>query len=455
MQTPPEIEFPADPKNVQKFVQFAAGLTMTTIQEKLWPNRDRRTCYPGDKQFLQNVTNGAALSLAGTVSTGAHGNGLKTGIVADAVVSFVMFTINRDWKVKRYRIERSIGFTNKAEFEKRYPPAGNEDDDFELIQDDKKFNASVVNIGCMGVVYSYVIRTTQGFYLEEERTIYRWKEARDKIKELYTSKNADLYNFQVMCSPYAYKLSNSETEDHRVLISVLRKVDTFVSSNRPSKKIPVTMSLIEKALVAVGNSYPHVVPILMHFALMALEHPKIVLNAVDALNTLSGIVDKDSVGVRTSECAMRLDGPETAIEIMEDLHELYSDIRRSNVRQLVNVPIALRFTAKSDKYMAMEYDRFRPTVTIEQSIIAGTLGADDTLRKFRKRMLKNFMGRPHWGLLHEMNAQKLERLYDPECRIEFNLALQKFDPNYVFENEFADWVFGKERRKTSNTRDVR
>jgi hypothetical protein len=54
---------------------------------------------------------------------------------------------------------------------------------------------------------------------------------------------------------------------------------------------------------------------------------------------------------------MRLDGAETFFENFEELYELYDGIRNKNGRQLVNVPIAQRFTCKTNKYMAMEYDR--------------------------------------------------------------------------------------------------
>lgn len=438
-------------KNVDNegvYHKFEAGITMNEIQLQLWPLRDRATQNPEKYRVLENVTSGAGLSLAGTVTTGAHGNGLNLGNVADAVVSFQMFTIDSEWKVKRYQIEKqSDPITDPRAFNMKYRP--NEDNDFfELIQDDELFNASVVNIGCMGVVYSYVLRTVKGFYLEEERKLHKWSEAKNIIRDLYVDPN--IYNFQIIGSPYAYKLSPRENNEHRVLISVLKKTKAVRISKRPGPSLNVPMELIDKALVAAGNSTPHLVPVVMHFSLLYLQHTTLVLNAVDALNTLAGIVATEFSGVRSSECAMRSSGAETVIEIMEDLHELYSDIRKSNNRQLVNVPIALRFTSKSDNYMAMEYDCHRPTITIEQSIINGTLGADDTLRKFRKRMLKNFQGRPHWGLLHELDAEKVKKLYDANCRQKFNSALERFDPNRVFENEFADFVFGKERRKLNN-----
>jgi hypothetical protein len=128
---------------------------------------------------------------------------------------------------------------------------------------------------------------------------------------------------------------------------------------------------------------------------MYLAHEPIVLDAAVALNTLSGIFSDDNVYISTSECAMRLDGAETLFENFEELYELYDGIRNKNGRQLVNVPIAQRFTCKTNKYMAMEYDRKGLSITIEQSIVHGTHGADDTLEQLRATMLDVFNGRPH------------------------------------------------------------
>jgi hypothetical protein len=46
------------------------------------------------------------------VSTGAHGNGLSNGIMADSVASFQLLTIDKYWGVKCYQIEPTNGITD-------------------------------------------------------------------------------------------------------------------------------------------------------------------------------------------------------------------------------------------------------------------------------------------------------------------------------------------------------
>ena len=78
---------------------------------------------------------------------------------------------------------------------------------------------------------------------------------------------------------------------------------------------------------------------------------------------------------------------------------------------------------------------------IEQSILDGTKKADDTLRQHRGRMRKKFEGRPHWGMLQEMNEERFNKLYKKHERNKFQSALEKLDPNKVFINDFTRRVF--------------
>jgi hypothetical protein len=61
--------------NAATYRCFEAGTTINEIQEYLWPSEHRTTKHPEKYRVLENVTSGPGLSLAGMVSTGAHGNG--------------------------------------------------------------------------------------------------------------------------------------------------------------------------------------------------------------------------------------------------------------------------------------------------------------------------------------------------------------------------------------------
>ena len=294
-----------DNVNAATYCCFEAGTTINEIQEYLWPSEHRTTKHPEKYRVLENVTSGPGLSLAGTVSTGAHGNGLYNGIMADSVASFQLLTIDKYWGVKCYQIEPTNGITDPFKFTEKYKDYKYS---HELIQDDETFDASVVNIGLIGVVYSYVLRTIPGFCLEEECNVYKWGEANRIIQDLYNGKVKDLYSFQISGSPYAYKLTSKEKEEHRILISILKRAKPPGIGKRPEGFKHIPLESLNNALVNAGEAAPHIVPLVMHFSLMYLAHEPIVLDAAEVLNTLSGVFSNDNIYISTSECAMRLDG---------------------------------------------------------------------------------------------------------------------------------------------------
>ena len=134
--------------------------------------------------------------------------------MADSVASFQLLTIDKYWGVKCYQIEPINGITDPFKFTEKYKDYQYS---HELIQDDETFDASLVNIGLIGVFYSYVLRTVPGFCLKEERKVHKWGEANRIIQDLYNGKVKDLYGFQIIGSPYAYKLTSKEKEEHQEL----------------------------------------------------------------------------------------------------------------------------------------------------------------------------------------------------------------------------------------------
>lgn len=411
---------------VKSLCHFQAGATIEKVQEFLWPLNERKTDNPEQFRYLSNATSGVGLSLAGTIGTGAHGNGIRVGIMADAVLSFRLITIDENRHVKQYQMEPTIGITDPVKF-------AEQNQNVELKQDDDVFNASVTSIGCMGVVYSYILRVEPGCYLEEERILLPWSEAAERLPKLMS--NEQLQSFQLLANPYP--LCNL-LEAH-VSISTLKRVGE--KNQNPSGERPILPKIPERLLddiiVFQTNKFPMLTPVILKMLLQLLSHKSIVLNACDALNTLGGVISTKFVNVRTSECGMKVESANDIIDIFDSLIKLYADLKSQN--QLINVPIAFRFMKETDKFMAMGYDR--QSCMIEQSILNSTTDADDTLKQFRDRMRNTFGGRPHWGMLHEMDAKRFKDLYKKHERDMFKSALKQLDPNKVFTNDFTQRVF--------------
>ena len=144
-----------------------AGTLIESILEHLWP-KDHRDKVEGYKTMM-NITGYSGLSIAGTTGTGAHGSGIDKPPICDSIASIHLITINEERKVVEYWIEPNDGITNREKFEKAH-----KDDGMILIQDDDQFYATTVHVGSMGVVYSYIIRVQDAFYLQEDRNMKTW-----------------------------------------------------------------------------------------------------------------------------------------------------------------------------------------------------------------------------------------------------------------------------------------
>src|SRR5437773_2697806 len=96
-----------------------------------------------------------------------------------------------------YRIEPADGITDPVPFRAKYPAVT-------LIQDDNTFNASVVNLGALGVVFYVNITTVKLYSIIDEREETDWNNAKSILKQKPYETNPYLKyrNCEVWISPY-------------------------------------------------------------------------------------------------------------------------------------------------------------------------------------------------------------------------------------------------------------
>ena len=126
-----------------------SGMTIGDVNDGLWKH--------GKAMPLLGGYDGQ--TIAGVVQTGTHGSVLRGGPIAEAVLS-----INAvDALGRKLRIEPSGGPTDPAKFGTEFP-------DWQLRQDTDLFDAALVSVGAFGIVFSYLVRVVDAFYLNESRT---------------------------------------------------------------------------------------------------------------------------------------------------------------------------------------------------------------------------------------------------------------------------------------------
>jgi FAD/FMN-containing dehydrogenase len=122
---------------------------------------------------------------------------------------------------------------------------------------------------------------------------------------------------------------------------------------------------------------------------------------------------------------------------LEDAREILFEMRKLMLRWLpLSVyPLEVRVVAADDAWMSPNYHRDNLVVSV-----SGEPGTDywPYLRACDS-LLAEFQGRPHWGKLHFMTADRLARLF-PRFE-EFRQMRRSFDPDGVFLNQHTKALF--------------
>ncbi|SRR6266849_2614183 len=147
----------ADPSEL---VEVESGIRLRELNEFL----DQRGLA------LPNMGGYDGQTIVGVISTSTHGSGLTFGPLPEIVQS--MDIVASAGNV--YRIEPSDGITDAAAYHNRYPGRI-------LKQDDKWFRAVLVSMGCMGVIYSVIIKVVPKFWLKETRSLTTWENIKPEL----------------------------------------------------------------------------------------------------------------------------------------------------------------------------------------------------------------------------------------------------------------------------------
>jgi len=111
------------------------------------------------------------LTIAGTIMTGTHASVLTEGPLADLVRS-IDFVKADGGKV---RLEPKGGITDPSSFKRTHRG-------WTLIQDNNTFDAFLISMGSMGIVYSYALQVRERFWMKEIRTRSRGKKVQERLR---------------------------------------------------------------------------------------------------------------------------------------------------------------------------------------------------------------------------------------------------------------------------------
>jgi L-gulono-1,4-lactone dehydrogenase len=325
---------------------------------------------------LSNMGGYDAQTLAGVISTSTHGSGLEFGPIADIVGS----------GGKIYRIERESGPTDPVEYEARHP-------DRKLRKDDDWFNAAVVGMGCMGIVYAAIVAVEPKYWLKEVRSLSTWSEAKADLLAGEVPRRKRHY--ELLFNPYR------RNGDNRFLVTTREKVSQPSGGSwaRRSRNLFPELagsvpSITGKVLDFLAGLRPSWTPGMLDWSLKSIADPEYTDVSYKVLN----IGTANLLPAYSAEIGVPIDGRhveavERIIEIAER-HRRLGDIYHTS-------PISLRFVKESPAYMSMMHGR--DTMMIELIQMTHTEGGFELLGEYEEA-LYSLGGRPHWGQVNTLTG---------------------------------------------------
>ncbi|MBM7051683.1 D-arabinono-1,4-lactone oxidase [Rothia sp. ZJ1223] len=325
-------------------------------------------------------------SLAGAVTTGTHGTGLRYGIIATQVESFVMVSSEGDLVECSHDLNPEI------------------------------FRAALVGLGALGVLVSITFRVVPMFRLHtaERRHAY------NTIMSSFVERSEGADHYEVSWMPGSDKVRTRRLthlqllpegfEPHYAQLSRLRRHgrDTLVNNGifEPllmlGTKVPAAQK-VSRVATAMGRGNrryadlaPEVFTINRRVRQNNMEYAFDITQIQGVLDELRGVL------------------PQAPFTLS------YPLVVRSAAAD--NIPLSPAYGRPTGFISVREYWRFPYTKTF----------------KFIEDIFKAHGGRPHWGQLHTQGAASLSTLY-PEFEF-FTQLREELDPHGTFLNPYLEKV---------------
>ena len=362
---------------------------------------------------LLNMGGYDAQTISGVVSTSTHGSGLAYGAFPDVVRSLDVVASGG----RALRIEPTDGPTDPARFAH---------DELELVQDDRRFYASVCGMGTLGLIHSLVIEVREKFWLEEERTLSTWEEVRGSLTA--DGELAGHAHYELFVNPYA-----GADGRHRLLVTKRSEVPDpggepdHRSRRHPLQELEASSPLFGGALRLLARWWP---------AYMARQFDDVLGNMRDRWTAVSyevfNIGEANHLPAYSAELGVTVDGRH--VEAVDRILAIAAE-RRKKDRLYHTSPFSLRFVAPSTAYASMMYER--PTMMIELILVDGTRGGYRLLDVY-ERELADLEVRPHWGQYNTLRRERVEALYPRWA--DWMAVERELNESGVFDSQFTERI---------------
>jgi L-gulono-1,4-lactone dehydrogenase len=399
-----------DPGGAEELFSVESGITIADLNTAL------------DKNKLGLINMGAydGQTLAGAISTGTHGTGFALGPMASNVRAIVL--VSETGTV--YQIEPSNGISDPVKF-------SGKNTNMTLKQDDDWFYSVLISMGCMGLIYSYILEVMPDYYLEESRHLSTWETIKTQL-------------VMTAGGPFPTVLTNNRHYDVNINPYPVDGVHSCIVDIKNISPGPAKGSRgVGYWLAGVLAGWPQAETWLVWFLnLFPLTSPEIINNALSSLVD-SNYIDKSyktlSVGAvdKVKALAIELAFPadETTVDAIDNLLAIFEDEAKGKKWYLAG-PVALRFVARSEAYLAPQQGRY--TCMAELDMLVGVDTGTELLKAVKERVAAtNVKLRVHWGLdLDTVNGDEVRERY-PRFP-EWLEVYEKLNSTGMFDSPFTE-----------------
>lgn len=337
---------------------------------------------------MENLGDIDRQSVAGAISTGTHGTGARLGGLPTQVVGVRLVTAD--------------GTVHDVDAER----------------DPALFAAARLSLGALGVLVAVTLRVVPAFTLRAREQVLPLDDVLDRLDGpdgwVATTDHVDLYWL-----PFTRRAQVKRND----------RVPRGTGLTRPAWRRWVDQELLENGVFGAANrlaaAVPGAVPLLNAGVAAAMSDRELCAPSSEVF------VSPRRVVFREMEYAVPRDALRDVVE------EVDAWLRRS--REPVPFPVEIRFAAADDVWLSTAYGRESAYLAVHQyqrlpherffAAVEAIVGAVD--------------GRPHWGKLHGLDAERLAALYPRFA--DFRAVRAEHDPTGVFANAYTDRVLGPVR----------
>ncbi len=359
-------------------------------------------------------------TMSGAICTGTHGSGIDLPALSGIVESLVMVTGGG----KTYRIEPSDGITDQAKYTNIEIP---------LIQDDDVFNTAVVNLGSMGIVFSYIVTVRPMYWIHESRTLHKWEDIKAKLQDPSQPLFKDNRAVMIRVNPYLAK----KNYDHTVLIIEHKEIlsepprGTIHDRNR---NIPSCIG---------GVFAPFYIKLIRWLPWLA-NIPNMVetsmTSAVDANYTNRAhkvlFLGQEKTKENGYDAEFGFDMADTKyVDLIQDLIDTANETKKTK-GIFHSGQIGLRYVKRSDQFLTPEYKK--DVCYVDTSFLYGYQGHTEMLDIYQEVFFKH-EGIPHWGKVNNKLDERVSEIPNMYPALDkWQEQCDKYDPKRTFANKFTD-----------------